>query len=731
MAVSSSRPDPASPAAVAGASFGISRKGFDPDEVRAFLRAVSAEMTRLEQQVAALQRDLAARQDAGAAAPVQLDEDTVTALLGAETARIVQTAREAAAQIKARAEESSAKLLRDASDEAARVRSEAELEVARRRADANADAEAEVEMARQQGRDMVNEARDYRERVLTDVARRRELARTQLEQLVHGRDRLVNAFERARLAAVDVMAELVPLGAEPDELVNLSPTTGPVPLVARGGADAAASSAVAGDPAADSVDPPLGSEHDPEISDLEVTDLDVTDLDVTDLDVTDLEVSDLGMYDVDDEGEEDWPQDPDLEPTEDDEPEPDEPEPGNGGLEPEPDNIESEDDTVTTVEMVETVETVEIETGSPAAEPDGPVAEVAGGDAGGDLLRMPAHDDDYDDGYDDEDDDRPSAQVVSLFAGEIDGAQRLARLEAVADVDPVSTGEQSAPSDDADTRPTVDDLFAKLRRASAAMVAKEAAEALAADPGSVEGDVSGDESGDESGEPLPGDEIFAERDEALVPLIVSAARKLKRVLADEQNDVLDALRRATSVDRIDTLLPSETEQSARYLAAVTDDLRSAAAVGARSMSTSTDGAHDSVVATALDSVAVLAPVTEAFTSDVVRPLRERLDRAVMQVGEDTDELAVLVRNAYREWKTHRIDEHIEDLVRLAHGRGAFAVIVPGTSVCWRVDPNGPPCADAEDNALAGEVSAGDPFPTGHICPPVHSGCRCLLETPPG
>ena len=86
MTVSSSRPDHASPAAVAGASFGISRKGFDPDEVRAFLRAVSAEMTRLEQQVATLQRDLAARQDDGTAAPVQLDEDTVTALLGAAPA---------------------------------------------------------------------------------------------------------------------------------------------------------------------------------------------------------------------------------------------------------------------------------------------------------------------------------------------------------------------------------------------------------------------------------------------------------------------------------------------------------------------------------------------------------------------------------------------------------------------------------------------------------------------
>ena len=110
------------------------------------------------------------------------------------------------------------------------MREEAEIEAARRRQDATADAESELEMAKQQGRDMVNEARAYRERVLNELARRREIARQQIEQLVHGRDRLLQAFERSRLVAVDVMAELTPLG-EPTEYVDLSPTTGPVPLM--------------------------------------------------------------------------------------------------------------------------------------------------------------------------------------------------------------------------------------------------------------------------------------------------------------------------------------------------------------------------------------------------------------------------------------------------------------------------------------------------------------------
>ena len=85
-------------------------------------------------------------------------------------------------------------------------------------------------MAKQQGREMVEEARAYRERVLGELSRRRDLARQQIDQLIHGRDRLVQAFERARLVAADVVAELAPLG-ELSEYVNLSPTTGPVPVM--------------------------------------------------------------------------------------------------------------------------------------------------------------------------------------------------------------------------------------------------------------------------------------------------------------------------------------------------------------------------------------------------------------------------------------------------------------------------------------------------------------------
>ena len=81
---------------------------------------------------------------------------------------------------------------------------------------------------------------------------------------------------------------------------------------------------------------------------------------------------------------------------------------------------------------------------------------------------------------------------------------------------------------------------------------------------------------------------------------------------------------------------------------------------------------------------------------------------------------------YREWKTQHIDEQLDDVLRTTHGRAVLAALPDGAPVCWGVDAEHPACADGDDNALAGCVSAGTPFPTGHLFAPSHTGCRCLL-----
>ncbi|MHB1090892.1 MAG: DivIVA domain-containing protein, partial [Ilumatobacteraceae bacterium] len=225
MAISFSRPDPSSPAAVGAAQFTVGRRGYEQEEVRDFLRMVSAELARLQERERFLDSELRALQTRGMSAPGVLDEETVTTLLGAETARVLTVAREAAQQMRARAAESAERLVREASSDATRVREEAEIEASRRRSDVAVDVEAEIELAKQQGREMVNEAREYREKVLAEMARRRESAREQIEQIIHGRDHLLSVFERASTVAHDVVEELKEFDEISDVIAQVSQTT--------------------------------------------------------------------------------------------------------------------------------------------------------------------------------------------------------------------------------------------------------------------------------------------------------------------------------------------------------------------------------------------------------------------------------------------------------------------------------------------------------------------------
>jgi DivIVA domain-containing protein len=575
MAMSFARPDPSSPASVADAAFGTGRRGFDQGEVRDFLRMVAAELGRLQERERFLERELRTAQSNPDLASAQLDDQALTRLLGEETARVLTTARESATEIRQKAEQSAAQLLSEASDEAARMREEAEIEASRRRSDAAADAEAELAMAKQQGREMVNEARAYRERVLSELARRRELAREQIEQLLHGRDRLMQSFERARLVAVDVVAELQPLG-EPDEYVNLSPTTGPVPVM------------VPNSPRP--VDVPVV--ESPTADELPVTD-DVPDV---------------------------------VEETEDAEPTP---------------------------------------------------------DAAADEIAQDVAGEDVEDVVEEDVEEQPEA-----------------------------------PRDD-----VVVDLFARLRADTSLVdVDDEVEENVAEDV--IDDDVA-EEGVEEAGEELVDEAVedtpFDQRDADLTPLIVASAKKLKRVLADEQNEVLDRLRRREPVRSLSDLLPAPAEHLARYRGVMVDDLLASANAG---VSLVTPGRVARLNKS--DAGAAVAAGEAVLDEWLILPLRERLERCVNDGDGDNAGITKRVRAVYREWKTQHIDEQLDDVIRTAHGNGAYAALEPGTPVDWVSDRSHDVCADCDDNTLGGAVAAGQPFPTGHRFPPAHLGCRCLL-----
>ena len=635
MAISFSRPDPSSPAAVGSAAFPTSRRGFDQAEVRDFLKMVAAEMARLQERERFLESEMRAMQTRGLSAPGRLDEETVTTLLGEEAARVLTAARDASTQIRDRAEESATRLVKDAAEDAVRIRESAVLEAARIRDDSGADAEAEIEMAKQQGRDMVNEAREYREKVLSELSRRRDAARSQIEQLLHGRDRLMNAFERARIASEDVIGGLTDAHDEPEFIVDLSPTTGPVPII--------------------------NSEH-PSVKVFDREEV-ITEEEPTEI------VSNVVIFDHESEAEVE---------------------------------VEVIADEVS-VEVIDEVQIVDVlHPVHTPAEVEPSVEDVAS------IEPM----------------ETSQTNVVSLFGR----GRRSVDMPEIA----IEEVEAEKPAEEKVVVPAikkdvvaVDDIFAKLRAGSTADVAAKAAtssDIAKAEKPAAKAAMPKAEKKAKAKPAAPVVDLarFEERNEELSPVVVTMARKLKRVLADEQNTVLGHVRAKRSSLDIDAVLGTEAEHSARYASAVAEDSMAAASAGAKSVKAAGGSSRR------VTQKAIAAHAVSAITAGLVAGFREDARIAIGEAEGDREVLLGLIRDVYRSWKTERIDSHVDDIACSSYSHGAYLALEPGSKITWMAEPDTNCCSECEDNSLGGSVVRGDDFPTGHSHPPAHAGCRCLV-----
>ena len=638
MAISFSRPDPSSPAAVGSAAFPTNRRGFDQAEVRDFLKMVAAEMARLQERERFLESEMRAMQTRGLSAPGRLDEETVTTLLGEEAARVLTAARDASTQIRDRAEESATRLVKDAAEDAVRIRESAVLEAARIRDDSGADAESEIEMAKQQGRDMVNEAREYREKVLSELSRRRDAARSQIEQLLHGRDRLMNAFERARIASEDVIGGLTDAHDEPEFIVDLSPTTGPVPIV--------------------------NSEH-PSVKMFD------REENVVEEELEVVSISNVIIFDHETE------------------------------IEVQSD-VEIEEDVVETkkirdIEIVDVLHPVH----SPLEVSPGPEVVIA--------LEQP---------------ESMQTNVVSLFGR---GRRSVDMPEVV--VEPEALHIPALETVKAVVSPArkkdgveVDDIFAKLRAGTTADVAAKSAHVADAVQPEKETPKKSVEKKAKAKPPTPvvDPAKFEARNEALGPVVVATARKLKRVLADEQNTVLGHVRAKRSSLDIDAIFGTETEHGARYSIAIAEDSMAAASSGAKSVKAAGGSSRR------VTQKAITGHATSVITAGLVAAFREDARIAIGEAEGDRDILLGLIRDVYRSWKNEKIDSHVDDIACSTYSQGAYLALEPGSRITWMAEPDANCCSECEDNSLGGSVVRGDDFPTGHSHPPAHAGCRCLV-----
>lgn len=220
-------------------------------------------------------------------------------------------------------------------------------------------------------------------------------------------------------------------------------------------------------------------------------------------------------------------------------------------------------------------------------------------------------------------------------------------------------------------------------------------------------------------DPLATEQALEGRDELLDSLEAGLTRALKRVLQDEQNEVLDGLRRL-GPGAGPALLPALDAHVASYREAAMPWLQQAARAGVAFVSDPDAGPAEGV-SPSLESQA------RALAADLVEPLRERLARAVEGGDEPDDPAAVAerLRAVYRQWKVQQVEECARHAALSAFNVGAFAATPPVAALQWLVDDDGH-CPDCDDNALAGPTTKGEPFPTGQLHPPAHPGCRCVL-----
>jgi hypothetical protein len=195
---------------------------------------------------------------------------------------------------------------------------------------------------------------------------------------------------------------------------------------------------------------------------------------------------------------------------------------------------------------------------------------------------------------------------------------------------------------------------------------------------------------------------------------------LKRVLADEQNEVLQHLRLKRSSLEMEAFLGTVDEHASRYAVAISEDTMSAAGAGAKSVKAA-GGSSKRVT-----QKAIATHVAASIAAGLVAGFREDARIAIGEAEGDREILSSLMRDVYRKWKMELIDQHVDDIACSSYSKGGFLAMENGSRMGWMVDPDAPCCSECEDNSLAGAVAKGDSFPTGHQLPPAHPGCRCLV-----
>ncbi|MDQ1380583.1 MAG: hypothetical protein QOJ71_1302 [Actinomycetota bacterium] len=209
----------------------------------------------------------------------------------------------------------------------------------------------------------------------------------------------------------------------------------------------------------------------------------------------------------------------------------------------------------------------------------------------------------------------------------------------------------------------------------------------------------------------PADEWRTVRARAIDPWMSALLKKAKRRAQDDQNALLDSVRRHKGRPTAQQVLGDSEPALDGWSKVLREAFDGAYSAGRTATGAPAGAASDDLVTDAAESV--------------VAPLRERLTVAIDSGEErDTGGLVERIGARYREWKNQTLERTLAEVLAAAWTRGVYDA-VPDEAVLWWVPFEEGRCSDCDDNALEPTVK-GKQFPTGQALPPAHPGCKCLL-----
>ncbi len=201
----------------------------------------------------------------------------------------------------------------------------------------------------------------------------------------------------------------------------------------------------------------------------------------------------------------------------------------------------------------------------------------------------------------------------------------------------------------------------------------------------------------------------AARDDAMEAALGTLVRRIKRTLQDDQNITLELTRSLSEVS--EEQLEDERQQRSRYVEAARDAISQAVDAGAAHAANSA-GVSGSAPRPNDDMATDLALT-------IVLALRKKI------VSGSTGEPADRVTAAFREWRGAKVERVCTDAIRRAFHYG-IVTAAAGRDMTFVLSPDDAPCDACRRDAAGGVVTAGLPFPSGHLFPPLHAGCACTI-----